>query len=129
MVYLCEYSSQIVSFSQADLLCICVLLNKMEIFLTWNHLGVEDWCVSSGLGLDVLGGFLPGGGKVRLREDVKVAENGSLALGLAGVAPHVGLIALVETSVLLDLPVVGGGGTVTTDGVVGVHVLQRGKER
>jgi hypothetical protein len=29
----------------------------------------------------------------------------------------------------LDLPVVGGGGTVTTDGVVGVHVLQRGKER
>ena len=76
---------------------------------------IDGLVTSSKLG-DVVLGLLPGLRELRLREDVKVGQNSIFALGLAGVAPHVGLSALVERAAeSIDFVVVGSIGTVTTD--------------
>lgn len=83
---------------------------------TWDDLGVEDRGSSSGLGDNVALGALPSGRVGGLGEDVKIGEDGVLALGLAGVAPHVGLCTPCKsTAVVLDLVVVGGRSSVTPD--------------
>lgn len=85
---------------------------------------MEDRGSSSGLGDNVALSALPGGRVGGLGEDVKVGENGVLALGLAGVAPHVGLSASSKsTAVVLNLVVVGSRGSVTSNRVVGVEEL------
>jgi len=90
---------------------------------------VEERSGSSGLGNNILLGILPGGRVGGLGEDIKVSENSVLTLGLAGVAPHVGLCASGKgASVFLNFVIVGSRSSVASNRVVGVQELSKKKE-
>jgi len=101
------------------------IVNKSRI-VTRDDVWVVDGLLLSSLSTelgDVILGLLSGLRMLRLREDVKVGQSSVLTLGLAGVAPHVGLSAVFELAESADLVVVGSGGAVATNQVVSVGIL------